>query len=174
MNIFELFPHSQPSKVLSKADQLDASDVMGVLVANGLAIVLPFLFIYYLDYCRISWGVQGGASTILKESLLRKYLYYDEVNKINTISVAEFTNCINKDTSVLAQDGYMQLFNLAASVGKLVMLFAFQVYLAVDLGEPIVYPSREFARLEFRRNIWLIGGSARRQLSSLKRAVDMR
>ena len=70
---------------------------------------------------------------------------------MNMISVAEFTNCINKDTSVLAQDGYMQLFALAASCGKLVMLFAFQVYLAVDLGEPVVYPSQEFAGSELGR-----------------------
>ena len=62
-----------------------------------------------------------------------------QVNK-NSISVAEFTNCINKDTSVLVQDGYMQFFALAASCGKLVMIFSFQAYLAFELDEPVVYP----------------------------------
>ena len=80
---------------------------------------------YYLAYRRNFWDTGGVALEILQDKLLRKYLHYDEAHRKN-ISVAEFTNCINKDAVILVEKGYLQAFTLAESCGRLIMVFAFQ------------------------------------------------
>ena len=82
---------------------------------------LPLVILNVLDLNKCWYGVGGAARKDLQVNLLRKYLNYTESARLR-VGTSGFIEAINRHVVEVVDGGFMQLFNAAAHLGKLVML----------------------------------------------------
>jgi energy-coupling factor transporter ATP-binding protein EcfA2 len=91
--------------------------------------VTPFGLTHLLTYQSKGWGVGGGARKALLQAMMANFLNFKEESreKLNTYA---WTTVFSAEVLTLVDDGYMKIFTLIASLGKIMLLILFMAYLA--------------------------------------------
>lgn len=119
-----------------EGQQVPVQDRTRSLVLIMAAMVVPFALLHYLDYRSPGWRVPGASRLVLQRALLGRFLHYEEASRLD-LRQGDLVMAMTRDTVGLVGDGFVNLLNLAAQLGKLLMLLVYQVTAPIAFGKPM-------------------------------------
>merc|ERR1719223_896092 len=90
------------------------------------AKVLPLIGLHWLEYREFTWGVGGQSRMTLQKALVRKFLNYDPKSRAQ-VDQGDVVMAVTRDAVCLVSDGYMNIIAVSAALGKLVIIFTYQI-----------------------------------------------
>jgi len=102
-----------------------------------LAILLtaPYAFTHLFTYRKQFWKVGGMIRKEMLKDLMMRCLYYEEATR-DEVNSMEFKQTFSQHVFKLVSDGYMKFFELAAAMGRVIMLFLyFLIYAVKSIAE---------------------------------------
>jgi len=100
------------------------------------AMVTPIAVLHLLDYVSISWRVAGKSKMLLQSALMQRFLDYEDSSRFH-LKNGDFVMAVTRDTDDLVCGGFMGLTRLAAQLGKLAMMLAYQLVAPAVFGNPL-------------------------------------
>eukprot|EP00930_Biecheleria_cincta_P056508 TRINITY_DN42613_c0_g1_i1.p1 TRINITY_DN42613_c0_g1~~TRINITY_DN42613_c0_g1_i1.p1 ORF type:complete len:897 (-),score=118.37 TRINITY_DN42613_c0_g1_i1:38-2728(-) len=98
---------------------------VAILLFTCLTMV-PFAFLHFLDFRRLTWKVGGRSRAMLQKSLLRKFMNYDQHAR-ESLQPTDIIMAMTRDSVELVHNGYMNVIGVVKSLGQLCMILVFQV-----------------------------------------------
>eukprot|EP00746_Dinoflagellata_sp_MGD_P139348 gnl/MRDRNA2_/MRDRNA2_72819_c0_seq1.p1 gnl/MRDRNA2_/MRDRNA2_72819_c0~~gnl/MRDRNA2_/MRDRNA2_72819_c0_seq1.p1 ORF type:complete len:892 (+),score=122.99 gnl/MRDRNA2_/MRDRNA2_72819_c0_seq1:126-2801(+) len=104
-----------------------------LLIILGILVVVPLVVVHYWDYNRVFWKVGGTSRKIIQANLLRKYLNFDELSR-QICKETDLIMAMTRDTFEVVHNGYMNIFPMSVSLGRLLLLSGLQIYLGTIMA----------------------------------------
>mmetsp|Transcript_28839 Transcript_28839/g.85691 ORF Transcript_28839/g.85691 Transcript_28839/m.85691 type:complete len:574 (-) Transcript_28839:8-1729(-) len=109
-----------------KTETLIGGSKQGSLIWLAALNVVFFALLYILDQRKHTWKVGGRSRSMLQQSLLRKFLNYDDQSR-NEVDQGSLVMAMTRDSVNSVKDGYLNVIKLVRAIGQIVMIMVFQV-----------------------------------------------
>lgn len=109
------------------------------LMAIVVLQIVPFLALHMLDHRKATlYGVGGTSRARLQVALLRKFLNYDADTR-QELRNGDLIMAITRDSSVMVSEGYVNVLNLCAELGNLLLMLVYQFAAPVVFHKPFTF-----------------------------------
>lgn len=168
----EIIKGNDSSALIIKGDRLATMACVVVL------LLVPFVFIHFLNVRSMYWKVGGASRKMLSTNLMRRFLNYSEDahREVQSGGETDLMMTIVRDVKELVSGGFMGVRALAGDVQQVVGLFLFQFLVAADdegdSADPLLISIHVIIPLFFAWYLFARRKASRKIRKHLKEAED--